>query len=280
MDGGFSGNSRDVICINNNGVEYFRFRNLSRYGDVIAHCFTSRIGGVSRSEFASLNLGINGSDSKENVLENFRRISEALGIEANNLVFSKQVHGASVFEADYAHRGIGMPGGEGLEGYDALVTDKRGVALATFHADCVPVFLFDPPKRAIALAHSGWRGTVKEISGAAVRKMESLYGCDPETILAAIGPSIGQCCFEVGVEVGEEFVHNLRWSLPFMRKNGTGKWNIDLWGIVRTTLVKSGIKEENICVSGICTKCRNDLFYSYRRDGGKTGSMAAIMQII
>lgn len=268
------------IYMAKNGLELVAFSNLLQYDHMLVHCFTTRKGGVSTGECESLNLGFKRKDSRENVIENYRRVCSATGIDMNNLVLSDQVHEDRVFVVNEQDRGKGILVESDIAGYDALTTDSKNVALVTFYADCVPIFFLDPIRPAIALAHSGWRGTVKEIAARTVEKMEEQFGTHPGNIIAAIGPSIGECCFETGGEVAEAFLQLLPWSEPFCRQTSEEKWHINLQSIIKTTLIKAGLREDNICISGLCTKCRNDIFFSHRGDMGRTGSLAAFMQLI
>lgn len=275
----FNKNDNNVFS-KKNEVELVQFKNLLKYSSMITHCFTTRKGGVSSNECKSLNLGFGRNDSRKNVEENYRRVADALGISIENMVFSNQVHDNKVFEVGEKDKGKGIIKKSDIIGYDGLITDKRGVALVTFYADCVPLFFFEPDKKVIALSHSGWRGTVKQIAAETVRKFIDIYDCDAGKIEVVIGPSIGACCFEVGDEVYDEFVGTLKWSREYCKKNESGKWYIDLQGIIKKTLIESGVSEENIYNSGICTKCNKDTFFSYRGDCGKTGSLAAILQML
>ena len=267
------------ILIKKGELEYIKFSNLEKYGEYIEHCFTTRKGGVSRGEFSSLNLGLKKRDSRENVLENFRRICSVLNIELSNIVLSDQVHGTNIRVVTEKDRGKGIFIESDIVSCDGLITNTKNVALITFYADCVPVFLFDPEVKVIGLAHSGWKGTLHQISAKAVNVMVERFNCKPENIVSAIGPSIGVCCFEVGNEVKDQFINKISWSKNFCIKKDEEKSYIDLQGIVKQTLINSGLKNENIFISNICTKCNKDMFFSHRGDMGKTGSLAAIMQL-
>jgi YfiH family protein len=251
-----------------------------KYGDILKHCFTTRRGGVSTGECNSLNLGFKRNDVRDNVIKNFEIISESVGIKPDNLVFSNQVHGTKLVVVDGKDRGKGFTRESDITGVDGLVTVCPEVALVTFYADCVPVFLFDPVSKVAALAHSGWRGTVNEIAAAAVDLMCERFATHPSDIEAAIGPSINRCCFEVGDEVFEEFNSKLDWSKAFFVRNNNGKWQLSLQGVIQRTLMNKGLLNEKIAVSRMCTRCNSDIFFSHRADIGKTGSLAAIMQIV
>jgi len=227
-----------------------------------------------------LNLGDKSYDSIENVEENFERICKAIGIKKDSLVFSNQVHGTNIRKVVEKDKNKKIEDRKKAEPHDGLMTNIRGISLVTFYADCVPVLFYDHGKKAIAMAHSGWRGTVSEIAAETVKKLAEEYHCDPGNLEVAIGPSIGKCCFEVGEDVYRQFVDRLHWSDAYCIKTGEKKWHSDLQGIVWQSLIDSGVRRENICTANICTKCNKDIFYSHRGDNGKTGSLAAIMQII
>lgn len=268
----------NISYIEKNGVEYIQFNNLNKYSDTLIHCFTTRRGGVSEGEYKSLNMAFNKSDKRENVEENYKRIAKALGIDTKNMVLSNQIHDNKIRVVSDIDRGKGIYVESDIIGFDGLMTNHTNVALVTFYADCVPVFLFDPVKKVISLVHSGWRSTLKEISKEAVLKMKERFGCDFSDIEVAVGPSIGLCCFEVGEEVYEEFINTFKWCKVFCKKV-KDKWFIDLPSIIKTSLKLEGLQESKILISGICTKCNNDVFFSHRGDRGKTGTLTAIMQL-
>lgn len=270
--------SNESFFLESSGVRLLKFGILEQYSDVLVHCFTTRIGGVSTGGCTSLNLGFGRKDSRENVMENYKRVCGALNINLEDLVLSDQVHDNKVRVADERDRGKGILKESDIKEFDGLVTNNKNVALVTFYADCVPVFIFDKDKKAIGLSHSGWRGTVKEIARETVQKMKMEFSCRPDGLEVVIGPSIGSCCFEVGEEVVDAFKAALPWSEQFCIK-GKEKWKIDLKGTIKQTLINIGVKEENINVSDICTRCNRDIFFSHRGDNGKTGSLAAIMQL-
>jgi hypothetical protein len=162
---------------------------------------------------------------------------------------------------------------------DALVTGLRGVPLSSYYADCVPIFLLDPVRRVVALAHAGWKGTVLRIAQKVVARMAAVYGTDPADCLAGVGPSIGPCCYEVDEPVLSRF----RDSYPDCQKVATavspGKWKLNLWEANRFTLLEAGLKPANIIAAGICTSCCNELFFSYRAQAGMAGRMASLIML-
>jgi YfiH family protein len=268
------------LIIENEGLKYLCFKPFKKYKEELIHCFTTRIGGVSQNEYSSLNLGINKKDSIENVRENYRKICNAINVDINSLVMSKQVHGKNLMKI-YEYDDLrDIKEGLSAETFDGFITNKKGITLVTFYADCVPVFFYDSRNKVIALAHSGWRSTVKKIAGEIVSDMVNKFNCSAFNIEVAIGPSIGKCCFEIGEDAYKEFKTEFLNLDKYCDMTGEGKWHVNLQEIIRDTLLEQGILEENIFISGICTQCNKEMFFSYRGDNGKTGSMAAFMQLI
>ena len=241
------------------------------------HGFTTRLGGVSRGVYASLNLGENRGDDPDCVRENYRRVAGAIGFDLSRLVFTKQVHGKTVrYAARSDSRELYAPMDYTCDG---LYTDVEGLPILCFTADCVPVLLCDPDRHIAAAVHCGWRSTVQDILGEAVKGMVSL-GAEPENIRAAIGPAIGACCFEVGEDVTRAMEDWLGADARrFIReKPGTpGKYLADLRGADRHRLMKLGLPPEQIDVSTECTMCKPDKYWSHRATGGLRGSQAAFI---
>ncbi len=257
----------------NNGLCYFKSSIFDKSG-MVRHAFTTRKGGVSKNEFESLNLRFHSGDMRENVLENYKIICGEIGVDYRNLVLSKQVHEARVERIYKEDMGNGITKPQKFESADALMTNIPGVPLAVFSADCVPVILLDTKNRAIALVHSGWRGTVLRICEKTVLKMEEEFSSKPEDIIAAIGPSIRVCHFEVGDDVAEIFKNEF--SDDVLEKHE--KYHVNMQKAVYKTLSDCGVKR--IDDSMICTCCRPDLFYSHRIMGNERGVMAAVMELI
>lgn len=266
-----------TVLVTDGALKYIQFECLKKYDDILTHFMSTRHGGVSTGECSTLNLGFNRNDEKANVRENFRLICSSTGIDTKSLVLTNQVHGTKVALVGETDRGRGFDTEVGISKTDGLITVTSGVTLVTFHADCVPVFLFEPGIRAAALLHSGWRGTLANIASNAVNEMRKLPGFDAGRLVAVIGPSIGKCCFEVDEDVCALF-REKSYS-DYCTAMSDMKWKIDLKGIIREELENEGVDKQNIYDSGLCTKCRNDLFFSHRADKGRTGSMAAFMQI-
>jgi len=258
---------------------YFTFEKFDNTG-IVSHCFSTRKGGVSTGIFSSMNLHFR-TDKTENVIENYKIICSAIGVDYRNVVFSKQIHGDTIYAVSQIDKGKGLLKNSDIDDADGLITDEKGIVLTTFYADCVPIYFLDPVQKVIAMAHSGRRGTVKEIGAKAVFKMEKDYGCEIKNILVGIGPSIKKCCFEVDNPVVEEFINNLSFSKDFIFKDDEkeGKYKIDLQGIIEQTLIHTGISKRNIENAGICTKCNPDLFFSYRNMGNERGSLAGLIAL-
>ena len=268
------------LTINNkNGVTYITFPRLSSCGAV--RClFSTKLGGVSTGRYGEMNLSFNNGDSRENVLENYKRLCGTEGIELSHLVLSRQTHTSNIKHVTEEDRGTGIfkPS---FSDVDGLITDRSGVALVTQYADCTPLLFCDPVKKVIASSHAGWRGTVKEIGKLTVEKMTGEFGCEPENIIAAIGPCIGKCCYEVDDPVISEFRKLTYLPLDsFIFPKDNGKYMLDLAEANRLIMISSGISPDNIDVTDICTCCNADVLHSHRATAGKRGNLAAVIELI
>lgn len=241
--------------------------------------FTTRFGGVSRGPYESLNLNFYREDDPSRVMENFRLLSGELGVPLEDMVLSKQVHGCRILRVDDFHRGMGIVRERSYGPVDGLTTDIPGIMLVTYYADCVPLYFYDPVRKAICLSHSGWKGTLLDMAGESVKAMETYYASRPEDIRIGIGPHIRSCCFEVGDDVAGLFFDRYPWAEKTARKSQRGKWHIDLENIIRESLLTYGIIAEHICSCQICTKCEHDVFFSHRGSGGRTGTGAALLMM-
>lgn len=262
------------------GVWYCAIPAFERTG-LVSHGFSTRKGGVSSGQYATLNLGFNKGDSHDAVMDNFKRLCRALDIDPCDTVFSDQVHGDRVAMVGAGDRGKGAFRKSDILRADGLMTGEERVALVTFYADCVPLFFLDPVHRAIALSHAGWRGTVACIGARTLEAMGREFGTRPGECLVGIGPSIGPCCFEVDHPVAQQFALIFKKYRDAIIKPGIepGKYRIDLWLANALQLVDMGVPPRNITVAGMCTSCREDLFFSHRRDKGHTGRMAAMLML-
>lgn len=257
-------------------VTYFTFEHFDNT-DLLTHCFTSRIGGVSYAPYEGLNLGFNSGDDVEAVTENHALLANALHISKTDFVYTKQVHDIQIFKVDEHFEPAGDQ--SSIERIDGLITDHPSFALHTVYADCVPVYVLDPVHKAIGMAHSGWRGTVGKIGKVLVESMADAFGTRPADCLAGIGPSIGPCCFEVGKEVTKAFEDAFDDQAYYHVPMDQGKDHVNLWESNKQVLIEAGIPHKGIICAEMCTCCNETYFYSYRRDKGSTGRMAGIMKL-
>lgn len=262
-----------------NGVPLLTVSAFAETG-LVNHGFTSRIGGTSQPPYDTLNMGFTVQDDPARVLENRRRVAEALDFPLKDLVALKQVHQDRVAVITGDHKGRGALTYEtALDNTDALITAEPGVPISTYHADCVPVFFLDPVTPAVGLAHAGWKGTALKIAAKTVTEMNKYFGTRTEDCLVAIGPSIGPCCYEVDARVKEVFEREFVNSDALFRATGQEKWHLDLWAANVDALLEIGVPEQHIFVSSMCTGCQNDVFYSHRKENGITGRMAALIML-
>lgn len=262
------------------GVTFLSFPLLEKTGVVVCG-FSTRLGGVSRGCCESMNLSFTRGDDPEAVMENYRRIGHALGISPEQIVCSDQTHTVNVRKVGRDDCGNGITKPKPYRDVDGLITDEAQVALATFYADCVPLYLVDPEKKAIGLAHSGWRGTVGKIGKATVEAMRREYGCRPEAIRTVIGPSICQECYEVSEDVAEAFKKSYDPGLwdRLMTRREDGKYQLNLWEACRENFLEAGILPEHISMPEICTCCNPGFLFSHRASKGKRGNLAAFLML-
>lgn len=270
--------SKSLNIINKDGLVYVSFPNMERAG--VTAAFTTRLGGMSRGQYASMNMSFTNGDSKESVTKNYEILLSALGLDYKIAVLSHQTHTDNIRIITEEDIGKGIVIKRDYENVDGLITNLKGVTLVTQYADCVPLLFFDPERKVVATSHAGWRGTVKEIGLKTVLKMKEAFGCLPQNIIAAIGPSIGMCCYEVDDPVIDQIkaLNYLEQNKVFFPK-GSGKYQLDLREANRQILVWSGIKNENICVSDLCTCCHSEIFHSHRATAGKRGNLAAVIAL-
>ena len=242
---------------------------------------STRTGGVSTDEYHSLNLGFHVDDCHHSVLNNRQLFCQALSLPLESIVTGQQVHGKEVAVIDGSHRGSGAESWtEGIPNTDAMITDSPEVALMVLVADCAAVFLYDPVKEGIGIAHGSWRGTVRQVVPKTVKKMLDAFGSKPEDIQAGISPSIGPCCYRVE----EDVLSALRELYPsqwerYIAHQTDGSIHFNLWETLRGQLIETGIQEKKTEVAGICTACHTDLFYSHRREKGRTGRNGAVISL-
>lgn len=268
------------VRVNQEGsLVYLTFPILEETG-AVKHLFSTRMGGVSEGIYSSMNLSYTRGDKKEAVDENFRRIAAALGCSVEDMVCSDQTHTTNLRIVGRADGGKGITRARDYSDVDGLLTDEPGVYLATFFADCVPLYFVDTKRKAIALAHSGWRGTVARMGRCVVEKMREAYGTDPADLVAAVGPSICQTCYEVSEDVAAAFA--AAFAKPGQEREillakGGGKYQLDLWRANEIVLTEAGIPEENIQATDLCT-CHNARYlFSHRASHGQRGNLGAFL---
>jgi polyphenol oxidase len=260
----------------------------------LVHGFSTKSGGASNQDRQRvLNLGFTDWDTKENVLENRHRFQSALGAKDLKLISLRQIH------SDVIHRFNSVPP-EPCQG-DASMTNRPGLLLGVQTADCVPILLVNPKKRAVAAVHAGWRGTLARIVVKAIGQMQMQFKTNPADLLAAIGPSIGGCCYEVGAELATQFLSQFPEAPEWFDEFRTGdepnpvQWLnmmppghqpspknvlLDLRKANRAQLLGAGLRATNIFVSDLCTACQRDLFFSYRKEGAQSGRLMSVIGIL
>jgi YfiH family protein len=238
--------------------------------------FTTRHEGVSRPPYNSLNLGSNTLDSTHSVEGNRSLLARSIGATLDRFLTVTQVHGTDLLVID-------APNTE-LSHFlkiecDGILTNQPGIAIAVCVADCVPILLHDPVKGVVAALHAGWQGTVGNIAGKGVEAMVNVFGCDKKEILAAIGPSISGCCYQVDAPIRDAFKKaGMAWEL-FTEEQGEGKWLLDLGAANRRLLGDAGLAPSQIESEELCVSCSQELFFSYRREGGDTGRQAGFIML-
>ena len=258
----------------------------------VRHLFSTRMGGVSAGEWSSMNLSFSRGDEKTAVEENFRRIAEALGYESEDLVSTDQTHTDVVRVVTKKDKGHGIVREKEFFDTDGLITKESGVVLSAFFADCVPLFFADKTGKGIGLSHSGWKGTMNGIGAKTVQKMQAEFGCNPEDILVAIGPSICRNCYEVSEDLLLAFRERFypvygRNLVPLCSRDrdagalfwdkGNGKYHLDLWRANLLVLENAGILPEHIEVTNVCTCCNSKYLFSHRASKGRRGNLGAFI---
>lgn len=256
--------------IEKNGLRYFQFDIFQ--DQPIFHAVLTRRGGVSRPPFDSLNTGGTVGDDPQAVLQNHQIIYQTLGYDYLSRFDVWQVHGTKIICTDSPrHPDTRHPKADGI------LTDKADITLFMRFADCVPILLMDPINKVIGIIHAGWQGTYKQIARVAVAEMSAHYGSHPETLLAGIGPSICQDCYEVGTPVWEAFIESFGSDGEKYFDEREGRLHLDLWQANRDVLEMAGVRR--IETAGICTACHLEDWYSHRAEKGRTGRFAVLMTL-
>lgn len=262
-------------------IKYFSCGELDNT-NLVVNAFTTRTGGVSRTPFDNLNLAYNVGDKEGRVAENRKIILDALSIDCRTAVTAQQVHKDKISLLKKEDRGRGsFKHSGGIAETDALITNIPGIPLLMCYADCVPIFILDPVKKAIALVHSGRKGTELELTLKTLTRMVKIFETNPHSCLAAIFPSIGSCCYSIKEEnkIDDYWLNEDKYNgEPISLQNRSGR-SLDLKKANHLQLIKAGLQEKNIFINEICTADHPELFFSYRRDKGNTGRMAAIFML-
>ncbi len=258
-----------IIINKQNSMEYLVAEDIA-----VPHAFTTRLGGVSTGYLESLNLGANRGDDPENVVENYRRLAAAIGFSPDKMVLAHQTH-SDIVRVVTEEDCLGSHSHRDYPECDGLVTDKPGIALVVFTADCTPILFHDPVTGAVGAVHAGWRGTANGIAAKTVDTMVAAFGCKTENIRAAIGPNIGPCCFETDADVPAAMMDAFGAEAnAYIRQKGE-KYFVDLKGLNALWLTRSGVTD--ITVSNECTCCQSHRFWSHRATKGQRGSQGAII---
>lgn len=271
--------SKTLNIHNNNNVLYITFPKLDKIGGV-RHAFSTRFGGISEGQTASMNFSFTLDESADAVKENFRIFCRAVGFDSEKIVLSKQTHTSNIRAVSEEDIGKGVWRELDYDNVDGLVTNVPEIVLVTQYADCTPLIFFDPVTKTAATSHAGWRGTALEIAKKTVEFMRDNYGVNPSDIIAAIGPSIASCCYEVDDPVIDS-INSLSYldkSLCYTKKDN-GKYMLDLREVNRQILIHAGVLADNIDVADLCTSCNSNIFHSHRATGGKRGTLAAMISI-
>jgi len=257
-------------------LPYLTFSNLEAYPGLLHAVFT-RIGGVSAPPYATLNQSYAVGDRPECVIANRELACAQLGLGMESLTSTYQAHGLDIRQVRRGDRGTGAYPTKGLPRADALITDEPEVPLLMRFADCTPIILYDPVHHAVGLAHAGWKGTVGKIAQRTVEAMQGAFDSDPETMVAALGPGIGPCCYVVRDDVASLAKAAFTSWREVLVSLGDGLWRFDLYRANWAALASAGVPPANVELAEYCTSCRTDLFFSHRAENGRTGRFGVIV---
>lgn len=255
---------------NHTPIPYYTFSALDAFPN-LRHAVLTRHGGVSPEPWTSLNLGWSVGDDRERVERNYQRWSAALGLRRAELTTTWQVHGNRILVADAEHHG------GSLGKADGLITRVPGIPLVQRYADCTPILAYDPGQHACGIAHAGWQGTVARTAQSLIQAMQTEFGCNPAEMVAAVGPAIGPCCYEVGANVIAAIQHSQTDPDTLLYPTRPGHARLDLWEANARQLHEAGIGQ--VVVAEMCTACHRDTFFSHRGDHGRSGRFAAFMML-
>lgn len=265
-------------------LQYLSFPAIEKTG-IVTHAFSTRIGGVSKGIWSSMNLSFTRGDDPKDAYENFHRYAVLFGVPDERLVLPYQNHTVNVRVVTEEDGGKGFTRERDYTDVDGLITNVPGLVLTVFAADCVPLLFVDPVHKAIGASHSGWRGTVNRMGKATIEKMKETYGSDPKDIICAIGPSICRNCYEISEDVASEF----KKAFPGhedeiltddgLNEAGERKFHLDLWNANRIVLLDAGVPAENLSMTDLCTNCNPELLFSHRFTKGQRGNNGAFIML-
>lgn len=273
--------NQEILKINClDGIEYLTFSSLDRI-EFLTHLFSTRLGGVSEGIFSAMNLSYTRGDKKEAVDENFKRIARIMKRETKDFVCSDQTHTTNIRKVTEKDCGKGVIYEKDYTDVDGLITNESGIVLATFYADCVPLFIVDMAHKAVGLSHSGWKGTVGKMGACTLKAMKDAYGTDPKDVVVAIGPSICQECYEISEDVAEEFTKAFDSGIlsKILYQKNEGKYQLDLWEANYQIFIEAGVDTDHISITDICTCCNPEYLFSHRASQGKRGNLGAFISI-
>lgn len=245
----------------------------------IEHIFTTKEGGVSKGDYATMNISFTRGDDREAVLENYRRIAAIFDVALEDIVCSHQTHTTNVKRVTREDGGKGVILERDYEDVDGLITNEKNLVLCTMYADCVPLYFVDVKHEAIGLSHSGWKGTAGQMGKRTLERMAEEFGTEPKDVYAVIGPSICMDCYEVSSDVIDEFtkVFSVEEMKQICYQKANGKYQLDLWKANEIILLNAGVLKEHIEVTRLCTCCNSDRMFSHRKTGDKRGNLGAFL---
>lgn len=262
----------NFIEINKDDRSYLHLKEFDRLG--IINAFSRRTGGVSHGKIEGFNFGFRVGDDSDAVLRNYKILADDIGADVERIVCARQQHTDNIRIVTEQDCGKGVIEVDSdIQDTDGLITNIPQIPLVVFTADCVPLLFCDPVRKVVAATHAGWRGTAQKIGKKTISLMKSEFGCAPENIIAAIGPSIGPCCFEVDSDTA------LNFDKKYCKPKPNNKFHVDLWAVNRDDMLSEGLIPDNIYVSEECTICSSDKYYSYRTHKEHTGRQIAVIAL-
>ena len=261
-------------------VPFFTSRMLDSIPELF-NAFSTKIGGISQGQYESMNLSFTVGDEPSNVVENFHIFANNVKIPTFSMVYSHQTHTTNIMKVTKEHGGMGIDRERTYSDIDGIVTNEPGLCLVTSYADCVPLYIVDPVKKAIGLSHAGWRGTVNNIAKNTVELMNKEYGCNPGDLKVFIGPSICNECYEVSEDVAEEFAkaYGKDVFMKILIPKENGKFKLNLHEANKVNFINEGVKPNNIEITDVCTCCNSEILFSHRATKGKRGGLCAFLML-